>query len=221
MRIDIGQKTTVISTRDPLDHTVNFGYKGCVTFALQPHIILLKADKFFCCGLENIFCEPVFFCVVVHPFFYSQSLINSKPVTQTSNMSRVLFNPADGTDISRFDFMAGKYLMNRFQFMVRLLQNHIGGPDKIFVDFTDYSQKLHRTVSDSVILSVSKVSLFKQVKNDIVDFSCNVGNDCFIIIFVADFRRKNFYYKAQIIGSVYPDNQVGHTDFISEINHTG
>ena len=105
--------------------------------------------------------------------------------------------------------------------MVRLLQNHIGGPNKIFVDFTDYGQKLHGTVSDSVILSVSEISLFEQVKNDIIDFSCNIGNDCFVIIFIADFRRKNFYYKAQIIGSFHPDNQVGHTDFISEIDHTG
>ena len=114
MRIDIGQETIVASPRNPLDHTVNFGYKGCITFALQPHIILLKPDKFFCCGLENIFCEPIFFRVVVHPLFCSQSLINNKPFTQTSNMSWVLFNPAGGTDVSRFDFVAGKHLVNRF-----------------------------------------------------------------------------------------------------------
>ena len=71
--------------------------------------------------------------------------------------------------------------------MVWLPQDHVRRFDEVPIDFTDDGEKFHRTASDSLVLAVSQIGLFQQIENDIVNFGGDVGDDCLIIVFIADF----------------------------------
>ena len=104
--------------------------------------------------------------------------------------------------------------------MVRVRQNHICCLNEILINLANYGKELNRAAPRFFILSVPQISLFQQIKDHIIDFCRHISHNRFIVVLVANLRRKNFYNNTQIIGSIHSNHKVRHTNFIAEIDYT-
>ena len=74
--------------------------------------------------------------------------------------------------------------MSRLQYMMRLSQDDICSFDEILVNLVDYGKELHRATVDLVALLISKICLFKEVKNYVVDFLGYILYNLLIIVLI-------------------------------------
>ena len=136
-------------------------------------------------------------------------------------MIRMLFDPAQGFVVCPLNFVTGQKGMLRLQNVVGFCQHHIRSSQEFCVDLPDNGKKLHRRWLPCGSDTKRIVGLFQKVKYQIIDLCRHIRHDGLVVILVADFGGKHLDGQLQIVLPIHPDDKIGHSDVIAEMNHTG